>query len=212
MNILFLSDTHGKHHRLKNLPPADMLIHAGDVSRSGADYEVDDFMQWFGGLDYKHKIFIAGNHDFWLEDETVRRVQRMLPQNACYLCDSGVEIEGIKFWGSPVSPWFFGWAFNRNRGEDIRKHWQLIDKDVDVLITHTPPFGILDRTISGGHSGCEDLLKAVNQIKPRYHLFGHIHEAYGTVQSGETTFVNGSVLDDLDVMRNEPVVFKYLKK
>ncbi|GHT47026.1 hypothetical protein AGMMS49965_24880 [Bacteroidia bacterium] len=153
MNILFLSDTHGKHRRLKNLPPADMLIHAGDVSRSGADYEVDDFMQWFGG-----------------------------------------------------------WAFNRNRGEDIRKHWQLIDKDVDVLITHTPPFGILDRTISGGHSGCEDLLKAVNRIKPRYHLFGHIHEAYGTVQSGETTFVNGSVLDDLDVMRNEPVVLKYLKK
>jgi Icc-related predicted phosphoesterase len=209
MNILFLSDTHGKHRRLKNLPPADLIIHAGDVSRSGADYEVDDFMQWFGGLDYKYKIFIAGNHDFWLEDETVRRVQRRLPKNVYYLCDSGVEIECIKFWGSPVNPRFFDWAFNRDRGEDIRKHWKLIAKDTDVLITHTPPFGILDRTMSGVHIGCEDLLKAVKQIKPRYHLFGHIHEAYGTIKSDETTFVNGSVLDDLDVIHNEPVVFEY---
>jgi predicted phosphohydrolase len=96
MNILFLSDTHCLHRRLKNLPPADMIIHAGDVSFSGEDHEVEDFIRWFGKLDYKYKIFIAGNLDFWFDGETIRRIQRMLPENAYYLCDSGVEIEGIK--------------------------------------------------------------------------------------------------------------------
>ncbi|KAA6337055.1 3' 5'-cyclic adenosine monophosphate phosphodiesterase CpdA [termite gut metagenome] len=209
MNILFFSDTHCLHRRLKDIPPADMIIHAGDVSFSGEDHEVEDFIRWFGKLDYKYKIFIAGNHDFYFEDETIRRIQRMLPENAYYLCDSGVEIEGIKFWGSPINPRFLDWAFNCERGEQIRGHWKLIPKDTDILITHSPPFGLLDQTTRGVHTGCEDLLKAIKRIKPRYHLFGHIHEAYGMIQSGKTTFINGSVLNEHYVIQNPPVAFCY---
>ncbi|KAA6338397.1 3' 5'-cyclic adenosine monophosphate phosphodiesterase CpdA [termite gut metagenome] len=211
MNILFFSDTHRLHRRLKNLPPADMIIHAGDISFSGEDHEAEDFIRWFGKLDYKYKIFIAGNHDFYFEDETIRRIQQMLPGNAYYLCDSGVEIEGIKCWGSPITP-LFNWAFNCERGEQICGHWKLIPKDTDILITHTPPLGILDRTTRGIHTGCEDLLKTVKRITPRYHLFGHIHEAYGMIQSGETTFINGSVLDKNYYIKNKPVIFCYEKE
>jgi Icc-related predicted phosphoesterase len=128
-----------------------------------------------------------------------------------YLCDSGVEIDGVKFWGSPVSPRFFDLAFNRSRGTKIRKHWQLIPPDTDVLITHTPPFGILDQNERGSHTGCEDLLEVVLRIKPRYHLFGHIHEAYGTQATAHTTFINGSIVDATDKIANKPIIIEYEK-
>jgi Icc-related predicted phosphoesterase len=209
MNILFISDTHGLHHHIQNLPPADMIIHAGDVSAKGRDYEVEDFLQWFGDLNYKYKVFIAGNHDFWFEDKLLKHVQQMLPQNTYYLCDSGVEIEGIRLWGSPINPWFYDWAFNRNRGFEIRKYWKLIPHDTNILITHTPPFGILDTTTRGVHTGCEDLLNIIKVINPKYHLFGHIHENYGMMQSEETTFINGSLLNEHYDIQNEPIVFHY---
>lgn len=208
MKILFLSDTHGQHRKLKNLPEADMLIHSGDVSRTGADHEVEDFIKWLEKRDYKHKIFIAGNHDFYFQRETINRIQRMLPENVHYLCDNGVTIEGINIWGSPITPTFFNWAFNRDRGKEIPKHWSKIPKDTDILITHGPPFGILDQTRAGLNVGCEDLLKKVKSIKPRYHLFGHIHEAYGTHESPHTTFVNGSVLDENYELVNKPVIIE----
>jgi Icc-related predicted phosphoesterase len=206
MKILFISDTHGQHRKLKNLPQADLLIHSGDVSRRGEDHEIEDFIRWFSQLDFQYKIFIAGNHDFYFEDETVNRVQKMLPQNTYYLCDTGVTIEGISFWGSPITPTFFNWAFNRDRGKEIAKYWNKIPESTDILITHGPPFGILDQTQSGLHVGCESLLKKVKSIKPQYHLFGHIHEAYGVYESAQTTFINGSILDENYVITNQPIV------
>ncbi len=197
MKILHISDTHGLHRRIKALRQATMLIHSGDVSNFGEDHEVEDFMRWFCKLDFQYKIFIAGNHDFYFEDETTQRIQRALSENTFYLCDSGIEIEGIYFWGSPVSPTFFNWAFNRDRGAKIRKHWNLIPDNTDVLITHTPPHGILDRTATE-NTGCRDLLKTVKHIKPSYHLFGHIHEAYGQTTIDRTTFINSSILDEND--------------
>lgn len=207
MKILFISDTHGQHRKLKNLPQADMLIHSGDVSRRGEDHEIEDFIRWFSQLDFQYKIFIAGNHDFYFEDETVNRIQKMLPQNTYYLCDTGVTIEGLSFWGSPITPTFFNWAFNRDRGKEIAKYWAKIPEKTDILITHGPPFGILDLTQSGLNVGCENLLKKVKSIKPQYHLFGHIHEAYGVYESAQTTFINGSILDENYVIANQPIVF-----
>lgn len=208
MKILFISDTHGQHRKLKNLPEADMLIHAGDISKRGEDYEVEDFIKWFSVQNFQYKIFIAGNHDFYFENETITRIQKMLPANSYYLCDTGITIEGINFWGSPITPTFFNWAFNRDRGKEIAKYWSKIPKNTDILITHGPPFGILDQTKAELNVGCEDLLKKVKLIKPKYHLFGHIHEAYGGYQNAHTTFYNGSTLDENYTMTNKPIIIE----
>lgn len=208
MKILFLSDTHSQHRKLNDLPEADILIHGGDVSKMGRDHEVEDFMRWFSGLEYRYKIFIAGNHDFFFEGETPKSIKRFLNENTFYLHNSSVEIEGLKIWGSPYTPTFFNWAFNLDRGKAIEKVWKDIPPDTDVLITHGPPFGILDGTRSDQHVGCEELLKKIKKIKPKYHLFGHIHEAYGIFNTEKTTFINGSVLNENYEMVNSPLVFE----
>lgn len=208
MKILFISDTHGQHRKLKNLPKADILIHAGDVSKRGEDHEIEDFIRWFNKQDFEHKIFVAGNHDFYFEDTTIRQIQRMLSPNTHYLCDSGITIDEVNFWGSPITPTFFNWAFNRDRGRNILKHWEKIPLDADVLITHGPPHGILDYTRSKMNVGCEELLKKVKLIKPKYHLFGHIHEAYGVYNDETTTYMNGSILDEDYSITNEPILFE----
>lgn len=205
MKIVFISDTHGQHRKLKNLPKADLIIHGGDVSKLGKAHEVEDFIHWFLRLDYAHKIFIAGNHDFYFEDYSRDFIQKKLTSNCHYLSNSGVEIEDVKIWGSPVTPTFFNWAFNVNRGKPIQKYWNMIPSDTDILVTHGPIGGILDRTTSNINAGCDDLLKTVNKVKPKFHLFGHIHEAYGKEKVKETTFVNGSLLNEKYELVNSPV-------
>ncbi len=205
MKIITISDTHGQHDQL-SLPKGDMIIHAGDVSSRGHKSEVDRFLRWYSQLDYKYKIFIAGNHDFYFENTPKQVIEDLIPDNLIYLNDSGIEIEGLKIWGSPIQPWFHNWAFNRQRGVDIKKHWDLIPTDTDFLITHGPPLDILDRTMSGEAVGCKDLLDKVLAIKPQFHLFGHIHEAYGRIGKNGTQFINASVLNLQYQMVNEAVV------
>lgn len=212
MKIVFISDTHGQHRKLKNLPKADLIIHGGDVSKLGKAHEVEYFIYWFLRLDYAHKIFIAGNHDFYFEDYSRDFIQKKLTSNCHYLCDSGVEIEGVKIWGSPVTPTFFNWAFNVDRGKPIQKYWNMIPSNTDILVTHGPVGGILDRTTSNINAGCEDLLKTVTKVKPKFHLFGHIHEAYGKEKVKETTFVNGSLLNEYYNLVNSPWEFEYPKE
>lgn len=207
MRILCLSDTHGKHGLLKNLPQADVIIHAGDVTSDGSERSAVDFMDWFSKLDCKYKVFIAGNHDWFFEREPPAYIQKNIPENVVYLNDSGVSIEGVNFWGSPISPEFFNWAFNRKRGREINKHWKLIPKNTDVLITHGPPFGILDN-VYGRPVGCEELAKRVETIQPKLHLFGHIHGEYGQLVNGETQYVNASVLNDHYQLVNAPVLIE----
>jgi Icc-related predicted phosphoesterase len=206
MKFVAISDSHTKHHRLL-LPSADAIIHAGDISSRGFEGEIIDFLDWFRKLDYKYKIFIAGNHDFYFEKQDERKIKQLIPSNVIYLNDSGIQIEGIKIWGSPIQPWFYNWAFNRYRGADIKKHWDLIPTDTDILITHGPVEGILDKTINGDVVGCKDLLEKVQEIKPKFHICGHIHEGYGIMQKDETTFINASVLDENYRLKNEPIVF-----
>ena len=203
--IVCISDTHGQHRSL-NLPEGDILIHAGDISRVGKLNEIIEFNSWLGTLNYKHKIIIAGNHDFIFENEY--NLAKSLITNAIYLEDSGVEIEGIKFWGSPVSPRFYDWAFNRDRGEDIKKHWDKIPKNIDVLITHGPPYGVLDKTVSGENVGCEDLLSKIQEIKPKFSIFGHIHEGYGIFKDKGITFINACSLNERYKIKHDPIVFE----
>jgi len=200
MHILHLSDTHGKHHLLKNLPKADIIIHSGDVSWAGTGKEVVDFVEWFGALNYKYKIFIAGNHDFCLDGKNAARIQRFLPENCFYLYQSGITIEGLKFWGIP---YFISDELKGNFQEISEK----IPPDTDILITHRPPYGILDFANKISY-GCPDLLQAVLKFRPRSHLFGHIHDAYGIQKSEYTTFVNASIMNENYELVNEPVLLE----
>lgn len=208
MKFVVISDTHGQHRSLK-LPKGDVIIHAGDISKSGHPVEIEDFLDWFSKLKFKYKIFIAGNHDFFLEHAHPRVIEQMIPKGVIYLNDSGAEINGIKSWGSPITPWFHNWAFNRERGEEIKKHWELIPDDTDVLITHGPPMGILDENSCSQCVGCMDLLVKVNQVKPKYHFFGHIHEGYGQDTKDETIYLNASVLNDRYQLAHEPMVINF---
>ena len=204
MKATIISDTHGSHHDLK-LPKGDILIHAGDVCNRGSKNEAIDFLEWFEKQDFKYKIFIAGNHDFYFEDGPEEEIMKLIPDSIIYLNDSGVEIEGLKIWGSPVQPRFFDWAFNRDRGPQIAKHWNLIPNDTDILITHGPVYGILDRTSRGQLAGCEDLLKKIKETKIKLHICGHIHEAYGMKTVDNVTYINASVLNLAYKLVNKPV-------
>lgn len=183
--------THGHHDKI-TIPDGDVLIHAGDFSAHGSIDEQEAFDQFLGTLPHPHKIVIAGNHDWSLEGV---EYPELWFQHATYLQDEAVTIEGIKFYGAPWQPEFFNWAFNLPRGEALREKWRLIPEDTDVLITHGPPYGILDRVESGDKVGCVDLMNAIERCKPKLHLFGHIHEQYGVKLRGETRFANASICD-----------------
>ena len=207
MKIITISDSHGQHHDLK-LPSGDMLIHAGDVTSSGTKTQVLDFLQWYGALNYKYKIFIAGNHDFYFEQAGPEEIKQLIPDDVIYLNDSGVVINGLHIWGSPVQPWFYDWAFNKQRGAAIRQHWELIPMDTDILITHGPAHSVLDLTQGNELAGCFDLLEVIKEVKPKVHVSGHIHEGYGQINLFGVKFINASVLDENYILVKKPICFK----
>ena len=186
MKILHLSDTHGLHHQIKDLPEADVIIHSGDISHNGDENEVLDFLNWYIELPYRHKIFVTGNHDLCLWDaEGIED----LPDNLYFLQDRGVEIDGVKF---------FGLGYDHSE--------QLIPDDTDIVVTHEPPVMILDRS-AGTHWGNAPLRNRIFDVKSRYHLFGHAHESYGTIKQDGIVFSNASLLDDLNRMVRKPRLF-----
>ncbi len=207
MKFVAISDTHGQHKKLL-LPKGNVLIHAGDISMRGDELSIIDFLNWFSIQDYQYKILIAGNHDFYFERTSSKEIEKIIPEDVIYLNDSGTTINKIKIWGSPITPWFFDWAFNRKRGEEIKRHWDLIPEDINIIITHGPVLGIVDRTTRADHVGCEDLLNRVNKIKPLVHICGHIHEAYGIAENLGTKYINASVLNERYQLTNAPVVFE----
>jgi len=201
MKIVCISDLHNVYTDLI-LPKGDVLIVAGDIDTHGGEILFLAFNFWMCSLDYKYKIVIAGNHDKYFAENNVRSTPYI------YLNNSGVEIEGVKFYGSPVSPKFGHWSFMKERGDESAKVWDKIPDDTDVLITHGPPYGILDETAFKQKVGCYDLLQRVLKVQPKYHIFGHIHEAYGTEKIGDTTFINASVVDFRYNLKNNPVVIE----
>jgi len=195
MKIICISDTHGLHRHMKNkIPDGDMIIHSGDFCNRGDYFECVDFFNWFGALPHKYKLAIAGNHDIWMEEASRSEINAIIPPGIHYLQDESVTIEGLNFWGSPVQPEFFDWAFNRKRGSAIQQHWDLIPKDTNVLISHGPPMSILDKTIQGTHVGCANLFTTITeQLKLKLHVFGHIHNGYGVEVKNNTMFVNAAI-------------------
>jgi Icc-related predicted phosphoesterase len=210
MRVVCLSDTHSRHDQL-HVPPGDVLVHAGDSTMNGGIPEIAAFNYWLGTLPHPHKIVIAGNHD-WLF-ELMPALAESLITNAVYLRDSAVTIEGVRFYGSPWQPRFMNWAFNLSRGSEIKRKWDLIPEETDVLITHGPPHGILDSvphhlTGIAEHLGCEELFSALKRITPRLHIFGHIHESHGVTEEPRITFVNASICDPDYRPVNAPIVLE----
>ncbi len=211
MRIVVISDTHGLHHRMPHLPDGDLLIHAGDCTNRGADHEVAEFLEWFGERPHPHKILIAGNHDFLFE-RNAARAEALVPPNVTYLKDNGVAVGGLNVWGSPWQPWFYDWAFNLERGEEIAAKWRLIPADTDILVTHGPPHGVLDQTVGRPPQavGCEALAARLAELpRVRLHVFGHIHEAYGRERRDGRDYVNASICDVRYRPVNRPVAVDY---
>lgn len=212
MKIVALSDTHGYHKKL-TIPDGDFLIHVGDFAMRANRSTVYEFAQWFKAQPHAHKIIIAGNHDVCLEGDRRWAVEEFAP--AHYLMHEKVTLGGLTFFGSPFSPaiydpsdWSFDYPPNGTRSRDL---WDNIPKGIDVLITHGPPKGILDLVKSphpgeDPHVGDVNLLHRVMTIRPRVHLFGHIHEGYGTYQhpTVRTRFFNVSICN-LDYRPVNPI-------
>lgn len=196
MRILHLSDTHGCHHRLRELPEADVVVHSGDFCMVGSEQEAIDFLNWFCDLPYPHKIFICGNHDDCLYGANING----LDDNVHYLCNSGIEIEGLKFYGIPM---FMDDCVTDRQN----RNYANIPADTDILITHSPAFGILDFDDNINY-GSEELLQAVTNINPRVHLFGHIHKQHGITTIGTTTFSNGAIMNDDYSTLNHPNIIE----
>ena len=184
MRILHLSDTHGCHHRLQELPEADVVVHSGDFCMVGSEQEAIDFLNWFCDLPYPHKIFICGNHDDCLYEANING----LDDNVHYLCNSGIVIEGLKFYGIPM---FMGDCVTDRQS----RNYANIPADTDILITHSPAFGILDFDDDINY-GSEELLQAMTNVNPSVHLFGHIHKQHGITTIGTTIFSNGAIMND----------------
>lgn len=234
IRFVCISDTHGKIEGSKlHMPPGDVLLHAGDFTQKGHMNEIQKFNSYLGALPYKVKVVIAGNHDLtfddniteaslrtfgvqkstvesYLSERGLKSVKQMLT-SAIYLEDSLVTVCGIKIYGAPWQPVFCDWGFNLNRGEDILKKWQTIPADLDILMTHGPPVGHGDLTGGNNNVGCVELLNTVQKrVKPKFHVFGHIHEGYGVTSDGYTTFINASTCTRRYLPTNAPIVFDFI--
>jgi predicted phosphodiesterase len=215
MKLVLISDTHCQHEGL-DIPLCDVLVHAGDWTGRGSERQTVEFLKWFEAqTQATNRVFIAGNHDFYPErfPSEFRALVKQHAPSCTYLQDESAVIMGRKFYGSPISPWFCDWAFNRYRGSDIQRHWDLIPDDVDVLVTHGPVLGYGDKLSEhgsqpGANVGCVNLLNTIEWRlhNLKLHVSGHIHEGAGTYKHGDITLVNASVLDEHYRMRNAPVV------
>lgn len=183
MRILHISDTHNCHRRLRDLPEADVIVHSGDFCMVGTEQETIDFLNWFCDLPYRHKIFICGNHDDCLYEANIDG----LDDNVHYLCNSGVVIDGIRFYGVPL---FMGDCITERQS----RNYANIPADTDILITHTPALGILDFDDNINY-GSEELLERMAALNLKAHLFGHIHAQQGVLHQHGTIFSNGAIMN-----------------
>lgn len=212
MNITLISDTHAQHEKVI-LIGGDVLIHSGDVMTDGYNKnELVKFFDWFDKQDYKHKIFVPGNHDRFIENNPKDTADLLKNYNINMLIDNEIIIDNIKFYGSPYQPWFYNWAFNLPRnGKELEDKWKLIPDDTNVLITHSPAFGYVD-TVEyqrDKHLGCELLTERIKSVQPKIHVSGHIHSSHGHQLEGNTNFYNASLLNEQYRLFYKPINIIY---
>ena len=210
IKLWHVSDSHASHGLLNVPENVDIVVHSGDESNYYDVYkneqECRDFMEWFGSLPIKNKIMIGGNHSSFIATRTKEFRELCKEKGVIYLENEGIEIEGLKIWGSPYSPTFGNWYFMKSR-DKMHRVWENIPENTDILITHTPPKGCLDLSYNRNHElefcGCSNLLKNIFRVKPKLSLYGHIHSCDGVLNAGQmklanldTIFSNGSVVTD----------------
>jgi len=219
MKITFISDTHNKHSQVtSSLPGGDLLIHAGDMSSMGRRNEVQQFLEWFNGLDnYTHKIFIAGNHDWGFQDDPKMCQEQLELYNKVTYLQDNLEVIGedyetaVKVYGSPWQPEFYNWAFNLPRmGWELEVKWNDIPMNTDILVTHGPALGQLDTVVGQGVPlGCELLAERIKVVKPKIHVCGHIHTGYGYKFVDGTHYFNATVLDERYTFTQKPMTVEW---
>lgn len=193
MKVAAFSDCHSLHRELRIPKDIDLIAVAGDWTNWGRIEEAQAFLDWLALQPAKYKVVVPGNHDFICEKAHGLIQKTCEERGLIFLVDREVEIEGKRIWGSPRTPWFGDYAFVYDPA-DAQYLWeQLIPDGLDLLITHGPPFKILDET-RGTHAGCKDLLIDIEKKKPRFHIFGHIHQGYGSFNNGTTQFYNVAVM------------------
>lgn len=204
VRLVLMGDTH-ELHRECDLPDGDILIHTGDFSMMSRSFAaIEDFDEWLGELPHRFKLVVPGNHEFALEDSA----RRGLISNARLLINESVEVMGLKIWGSPVTP-LCGAAFGLISDRDRARLYNQIPEDTDIVVTHGPPYGVLDQAPSSGHhEGCHQLLAAMQRVKPRLHVFGHVHGCFGRMDTPETLFANVALLGSDGSLSNQPVVLQ----
>lgn len=200
MIIHAISDLHGYE---PDLPSGDLLIVAGDCTTQDSRQCWHHFSSYLDRLDYKRIVLVAGNHDGHLADDC-EWVLSILPRRVTYLQDELLMLEdGTKIYGFPWTPTFHDWHFMIDRGPVMRKMVQRIPDGIDILVSHGPPRGILDGVPINGneklgfrHMGCDDMAEELKRIRPKVHLFGHIHEqGHKTVVEDGITYHNVSAVD-----------------
>jgi Icc-related predicted phosphoesterase len=197
------------------VPEGDILVHSGDLTNVGEMREIIEVGNWFRELSTRFQfiVYCAGNH-YWMFQRNRSMALELMnldPEKVIYLEDSATTVMGLKVYGSPVQPTFFDWAFNVDRGPAIKRYWDLIPEDLDVLITHGPPMGIGDQSvpwIGSKHLGCEELMAAVERTKPKIHAFGHIHGGRGQTKYENTLFLNAAICNEAYSPVNPPIVIE----
>lgn len=210
MKIDCIADLHGYKPELSG---GDLLIVAGDLTARDTASQHGQYCHWQFDLPYEKIIFIAGNHDGYIQKRPDLYIDGCDNKGKiAYLQDSVIEYKGFKIWGSPWTPTFYDWNFMKDRGEDIKKMWDLIPDDIDILVTHGPPFGIQDevtmssRATEGKFAGCEELRNALERFKKlKLHVFGHIHNSYGKVIVNGVIHVNAAIMDEDYRPVNKPI-------
>ena len=202
MKLTIISDTHGEHEKLVGLV-GDVLIHCGDMFNmfNQDDEDFDRMDAWFGRQDFDLVLCTGGNHDFELQKRSCEAESPF--QNAIYLEGKVHEHKGVRFFGAPWVPDLFGQAFFTT-DDDLCEKWSDIPIGIDVVITHTPPAGILDISSSGLQLGCHHLLAAVERTSPAIHCFGHVHASSGVKKVGDTFFVNAALVNSQYELSRQP--------
>jgi len=216
IRIVIISDTHNRHSRV-TLPKGDILIHCGDATGVGKISEITSFRKWFKAQPFRYKIFTMGNHEVSFEDNfTIAKLMLNLEEGKgeYLLHDESCVVDGIKIHGNCWQPAFNGWAFGKDSEEELAEKYSTIPSDTDVLVTHSPPYGILDQCADGRKVGSFSLLEKIREVKPWLSVFGHIHEGYGTLklQDLRTTFANAAICDLVYHPGNKPIVYDWESK
>lgn len=205
MRLVIVSDTHGMQDELGVLE-GDVLIHCGDVCNGFErdDREIDQLDDWFGRQRFGAILCVGGNHDFALEERAAAGARVL--ENARFLVDEPFEYGNVLFYGSPWTPELMGWAFYLEP-ELAESRWSRIPPETDVLITHSPPAGILDANRGGHRCGCPYLAERVKTVRPAVHCFGHVHASAGTQLQDGVLYMNASMVNSRYQITHSPLVY-----